>query len=137
MGPKEYYVDGFQVLADRVMIGGVKRKGRKRSVPRVRVGLFMVAASASDVGVTREKRRFGERLKGLGLRPYDLRRTYANMLEAAGIPRTRRMLYMGHGKRDVTDLYEHHEVTAFLGEDAERLERYLAATEKKTLELVK
>jgi len=52
---------------------------------------------------------------------YDLRRTYSNWLESAGVPRTRRRLYLGHGARDVTDFYESHEVTAFLREDAERL----------------
>jgi|SRR6185312_6934212 len=57
--------------------------------------------------------------------PYDLRRTYANWLEAAAVPRTRRRLYLGHGARDVTDLYEAHEVAAFLAEDAARLRRYV------------
>jgi len=47
-------------------------------------------------------------------------------LEAASIPRTRRRIYLGHGAGDVTDLYEAHEVAAFLVEDAERLQRYLA-----------
>jgi integrase len=56
---------------------------------------------------------------------YDLRRTYANWLEAAGIPRTRRRMYLGHGARDVTDLYESHEVKAFLVEDAAKLRRFV------------
>jgi hypothetical protein len=47
------------------------------------------------------------------------------LVGAAQIPRTRRKLYLGHGKQDVTGLYERHEVTAFLVEDAQKLERYL------------
>jgi len=38
----------------------------------------------------------------------DARRTYANLLEAAGIPRTRKRMYVGHGVRDVTEQYERH-----------------------------
>ena len=57
--------------------------------------------------------------------PYDFRRTHSNWMEAAGIPRTRRRLYRGHGPRDVGDLYEDHEVTAFLAEDRDRLLAYL------------
>ncbi len=48
-------------------------------------------------------------------------------LEGAGIPRTRRKLYMGHGKTDVTDLYERHDVERFLAEDGEKLRTYLGA----------
>jgi integrase len=59
--------------------------------------------------------------------PYDLRRTYANWLEAAGVPRTRRMLYMGHGSVDITGRYEWHEVKAFLAEDAEKMKGWLDA----------
>jgi len=61
------------------------------------------------------------------LAPYDLRRTYANWLEGAGIPRTRRRLYMGHGARDVTDLYETHQVLQFLREDAAKLADFIGA----------
>ncbi len=57
--------------------------------------------------------------------PYDLRKTFVNWLEAAGVPRTRRIMYMGHGKRDVTDLYERHDVERFLAEDGERVRKHL------------
>jgi integrase len=57
--------------------------------------------------------------------PYDLRRSYATWLEAAGIPRTRRRLYLGHGARSVTDLYERHQVEAFLAEDGTRLRSFI------------
>jgi hypothetical protein len=50
---------------------------------------------------------------------------------------SRRMLYMGHGKRDVTDLYEKHEVAAFLAGDAEKLKALVGATETPTLTVEK
>ncbi len=46
-------------------------------------------------------------------------------MEAAGIPRTRRRRYRGHGPKDVSDLYEEHEVSAALAEDRDRLFTYL------------
>lgn len=104
----------WDVRADRVHILGTKRKGRVRDVPLVRV----------PASPTMHPRTFANRLRertGAQVAPYDLRRTYANWLEAAGIPRTRRRLYMGHGARDVTDLYEVHEVAAFLHDDADKL----------------
>ena len=66
-----------------------------------------------------------------GVEPYDFRRTYANWLEAAGIPRTRRKLYLGHGASDVTALYELHEVAAFLVEDAAKLSTFLGLSHTK------
>lgn len=138
MGPKEYYVDGFVVLADRVEIRGVKREKRKRVVPRLLPGYYLKIMPSASVSPTREMRRFGERLYALaGIHSYDLRRTYANWLEAAEIPRTRRKMYLGHAGGDVTSLYEQHEVKQFLSDDALKLERYLSSTERKGLEVVK
>lgn len=127
MGPKEWYIDGWDEREDRIIIYGEKRSGRKRIIPAVRTEYFVCAKPVADVGIEREKRRFGERLLATcGVRPYDLRRSYANLLEAAGIPRTRRKAYMGHAGGDVTSLYERHEVDQFLAEDAKRLEAFLA-----------
>lgn len=126
MGPKEWYVDGWKLEGSGVTIYGAKRKSRVRHVPSIRADYFMGAGRVGDVGVEREKRRFGERLLGLGgIRPYDLRRSYANYLEAAGVPRTRRKAYLGHAGGDVTSIYERHEVDAFLTEDARRIEEFL------------
>ena len=70
--------------------------------------------------------------------PYDLRRTYANWLEAAQVPRTRRRLYLGHGNSDVTDLYEWHQIEQFLAEDAAKLRAFLGETgEPRKIEVVK
>lgn len=129
MGPKEYFIDGYEVLSDRVKVGGVKRPGRQRVVPAVRTEYFTRIVPSRTVGAMREMRVFGETLlEKCGIRPYDLRRTYANWMESAGIPRTRRRLYIGHAKKDTTDIYEEHEVTAFLAEDAKRLEAFLGGS---------
>ena len=56
---------------------------------------------------------------------YDLRRSYATWLEAAAIPRTRRKLYLGHGARTVTDLYEWVDVNEFIAGDSLKLSRYV------------
>jgi len=58
------------------------------------------------------------------LRTYDLRRTYSNWMEAAGILRTRRKLYMWHSAGDVTGGYELHEVSAFPAEDGKILRQF-------------
>ena len=68
--------------------------------------------------------------------PYDGRRTYANWLEGAGVPRTRRKLYLGHGQTDVTDLYEWHDVRAFLEEDTAKLSQYITKKQPRRLEAV-
>lgn len=127
MGPTEWYLNGWEERHDRVVVFGEKRKGRARSVPAVRTEYFSRAKPMADCKPLREMRRFGERLYATcGIHTYDLRRSYANFLEAAGITRTRRKLYMGHRSGDVTDIYEQHEVDEFLAPDAEHLEAFLA-----------
>lgn len=119
----EEYWGRWHVKADRIHIAGTKRGGRVRDVP-------LVARPA----VPRVHRRTWEdkfRERTSALTPYDLRRSYANWLESAGIPRTRRKLYMGHGATDVTDLYERHEVAAFLVEDAKKLTDFLGQAHMK------
>lgn len=118
-------------LADRVHIEGTKRGGRRREVPLV------MAPVVSKYGRRKFEDDLRERTRAVQV--YDLRRTFARWMESAGIPRTRRRLYMGHGTADTTDLYEHHEVTAFLAEDALKLRVYLnlSPTESPTMRLEK
>lgn len=124
--PSEYWGQHGQWSAksDHVLIASAKQKHthrRARHVPKLDVlplvkpvcwyGKFReLLAAASD----------GQ------LQPYDLRRTYAHWLEEAGIRDTRIKLYLGHGKRTVTDRYLWHEVRPYLAKDARRLKRYLA-----------
>lgn len=128
MHAKEYW-GRWNVLADRVHVGGTKRSGRVRDVPLVKAPVVPKYNRRKFEDDLRERTR--------AIVVYDLRRTYANWLEAAGIPRTRRKLYMGHGAKDVTDLYEWHEVAAFLMEDGERLRKHLSIpTDPHTIALV-
>ena len=115
MGPKEYW-GRWEVLEDRVVIYGTKRAARMRSVPIA--GNIVCPTRVPDV--------FKRVLRAeTDIQPYDLRRSYATWLEAAGIPRTRRRLYLGHAEKDVTDRYERHDITEFLVGDAQRITRFL------------
>ena len=50
-----------------------------------------------------------------------LRLTFARWMEDAGIPRVRREVYRGHGKRDIGDVYERYEVSDYLKDDAAKM----------------
>lgn len=113
MGLQEYW--GRWAVGDgRVHIEGTKRRGRVRDVPLVRVPAVPMMHRQTF------EKKFRERFSGR-ITPYDLRRTFAHWLEIAGVIRTRRRIYMGHGTGDVTGLYERHEVADYLATDAERL----------------
>ncbi len=45
------------------------------------------------------------------------------------MPRIRRKMYMGHAVADVTELYECHEVEAYLSADATRLREWVELPE--------
>ena len=129
MHAKEYW-GRWNILADRVHIIGTKRAGRIRDVPLVRrpaVPKFNRRKFEDDL---RERTR--------EITVYDLRRTYANWLEEAGIFRTRRKLYLGHAAGDVTDLYERHDVAAYLADDGQKLRDFVVLhTKPHTIRLVK
>jgi integrase len=128
MNPKEYHGE-WSVREDRVHIGGTKRPGRMRDVPVpwpsalwMTDGLYSPSASQK---VYAKAFRAAADAVGLPCTPYDLRRSFANWMEAAGIPRTRRFLYMGHGAKDITDLYERHEVASHLAADGVKLRTWI------------
>ena len=62
---------------------------------------------------------------GGSAKPYDARRTFSHWLEEARVTRTRIKLYMGHTAKDITDLYQRHELAAYLESDADLLREYL------------
>ena len=109
MGLGEYF-GRWTLKADRVVIYGTKRKGRRREVPRF-------GDIAAPRGTREGFQRAWRKVADADRVPYDLRHTFGTWLERMGIPRTRRRLYLGHGAGDVTDLYEKHQVTAYLAED--------------------
>ncbi len=127
MGPGEYW-HLWNVSGDRIHIEGTKRAGRVRDVPLV----------FAPIVPTMHRRTFEDKLRertGRALTPYDLRRTYAHLMEEAGIPRTRRKLYMGHGAGDTTDLYERIEVAEFLAADGAKLRSFVGVVKAAGLRL--
>lgn len=122
----EEYWGEWHVKSDRIHVEGTKRGGRKRDIPLVRRPVVPWIARRTFEDKVRERTR--------DIQVYDLRRTYSHWMEEAGIPRTRRRIYMGHGTKDVTDLYENAEVTRYLVEDAGRLSRFLGLSERESHE---
>lgn len=118
MRPVEYWVTPWELLPDRVRILGGKSRGSFREVPRVGT---LVRAPVARVTFRKAFKRATPQW-----RVYDLRHAYAGLLEAAGVPRARRQMYMGRSARDTQDLYELGEVSEFLAADAARITTYLA-----------
>lgn len=122
MRPNEYWGQWNLNASGGIAIQGTKTKGALRLVPYLSV-VRLPPHSYTVFRKVLNKASDGQ------MSVYDLRRTYANWLEAAGIPRTRRRLYLGHGNSDVSDLYEWHDVQAFLSEDAAKLLAFIAKEE--------
>jgi hypothetical protein len=137
MGPGEFYGE-WKIEGAGLHIDGTKRKARNRDIPLVMPERFTGATGDRALSVEYRSRKFAEALKLASdgtVQPYDLRRTYANWLEAAHVPRTRRQKYLGHAIGDVTDIYESHEVAGHLVADAQLLADFIRAGEKTTLTL--
>ena len=129
MRPAEFWGE-WSIERDQIKIVAAKREGRvDRFVPLL----------GTPAAPTMMPSGFDSALGRLGVKvaPYDGRRSYANWLEAAGIPRTRRKLYLGHGQTDVTDLYEWHEVKAFVAEDRAKLQAYIGQEQRNAVRVMK
>lgn len=117
MGPKEYWGE-WDDCGTHVDVWGTKRQQRERQVPR----LWPIPRP------TMHPRTFADAVAAVSsgaVVAYDLRRTFSHWMEEAKIVRARRRIYMGHGARDVTDLYESHEVEAYLAKDGEAIREYV------------
>ena len=125
MRPGEYwsYKGGpavpWERLLDRIAIHGTKTDAGARAVPDL--GRCKAAPAISRQAFVD---RLARQTSG-AFQPYDLRRTFANWIEQAGLPRSRVMLYLGHAIRNVTDLYTTHEVSQFLRDDAKRVRSWM------------
>jgi integrase len=129
----EYWRDGelgkgpWEVNGDRV---GITGKGDKyRIVP------LILPPAEPTIGYS----RFLVLLKDATdkrVNVHDLRKTYTKWMAEAGIPRARRKLYLGHGKTDVTDLYELNEVGEFLAHDAEKFRAFIGDAPAKVMEVM-
>lgn len=121
MGNREYWVDGFELLEDRVWIHGRKRTGRHRVVPR----WSELELAPPVVGEKAFRRALRKASEGAVL-IYDLRRSFARWCEEAGIIETNRAAYLGHGPRTMTELYTFGQLPGQLEADAAKLRAFLA-----------
>lgn len=131
MGPTEYWGQ-WTVYAHHVHIQGTKRKDRNRMIPKLFPCAIYDGETIPRPAITLSS--FARALNivrvatGIEVAPYDLRRTFGNWLEQAGILRSRRQQYMGHAIADVTERYERHEVTPFLLDDGATVRAWIAAS---------
>jgi hypothetical protein len=123
----EYWARPWHGQRDRVSIHGTKRAGRRRDIPIITV-IERPTCTRRDLSTA---------LTALQLESYDARRAYAHWLEEAGIPRARRKLYLGHGRRDVTDDYEMGELGRYLQEDGRALRAYVSRHSSQPQHLVR
>jgi integrase len=129
MGPAEYW-GRWTLLDDRVHIDGTKRKDRVRDIPRlfpcVALGIHDIAPPAISRASFARALSTVSIATGIACSPYDLRRTFGNWIEQAGIMRSRRKQYLGHALGDVTECYERHEVTRHLVADGAKVREWIA-----------
>lgn len=132
MGPGEYWgtwEEEGEGDERWVHIYGTKRRQRNRLVPRVGpIPRPMVTESAFKSKLRRLKK---------DTRPYDGRRTFANLLQLGKIPRNRRKMYLGHGAKDSTDLYERPEIHDWLMDDGKTLAALVAHLAPRALTVVR
>ncbi len=118
----EYTQEKWRVEGQKIVIKSGKG-GKMRAVPLV---FPPIPAELTASGFRKAMAQLDVRVCA-----YDARRTYANWLESAGVIRSRRKLYLGHGPSDVTDLYEWHQVDQFVVEDAEKLRAFMGTEDRK------
>ena len=119
MMPDEYWGGKWKVGSNFIHIMGTKTDSRNRKVPRICTPQQPTPQSASGFAKALLK------ASGGSAKPYDARRTFSHWLEEARVTRTRIKLYMGHTAKDITDLYQRHELAAYLESDADLLREYL------------
>jgi hypothetical protein len=117
MIPKEYWTDGWEEMPDRIRSHGQKRTGRTRDIPR----WTKVVQPPLGFSTFRKKLRLVTEGRW---RPTDFRRAFARSLEEADIMESHRKCYLGHGARNMTQLYTMGEVSGQLDGDAEKLRAY-------------
>lgn len=131
MGATEYW-GRWRVLLDRVHIEGPKQDARDRDIPKLFPCALFAGEAIPRPAITPTS--FARALTivrvatGIDCAPYDLRRTFARWMESAGIPRSRRKMYMGHAAGDVTEIYERHELTQYLKVDGETMRAWIASS---------
>jgi integrase len=129
MRPEEYWEETvgkkratWSLLEDRVSIQGIKNAAAVRVVPR----LAILTKPGSKVAFSRALRKACVALGLPHVTPYDCRRTYATWLSHAGIPDNRQDAWLGHGPRNMRELYRRPgDLAKYLAEDAAALSAFI------------
>lgn len=120
MMPDEYFGEKFERAAVGLHVQGTKRIGRDRLVP--------APLTPEPVALGYWGFRNALRRSGLGVTPYDARRTFRHLMGLVGLPKARREAYMGHASKDMDSLYD--EVSGdtrdyYLRTDARKLDQVI------------
>jgi integrase len=114
----EYFGDGRWTVVEgppkRYEIRGAKG-GTPRAIPFLVEPFLLTTVTRRTLQDTMTQYARGR------LTCHGLRRAYGRLLERAGIDRSRMKQYLGHGKRDVSDLYVWSEIRPFLAADTQKL----------------
>lgn len=116
-GPEgPYFLDAFDIFADKVKIHGTKTEGRERTIPRLTTPMRKLTEYAA----------FRRAMQALGLRPNDGRHTFKHWVEMCIPEPVRRARYMGHGPKDTDQKYGFQfPIGQYLKEDTERLRAFI------------
>lgn len=140
MRPSEYFSRRWTATPERALISieGTKSAAAKRVVP-----MLGVPYPVCEMSYFEYSKIFRQTQRGmvgamsyaapLSHTLYDCRRSFAIWMEEAGIPRTRRRVYLGHARADVTDLYEERsqkQMNAAIVADGKALTTYLVTAVK-------
>lgn len=113
----EYWGEGWEERTTATAIPTAKKRGKFRLVPR------LGPAIRPAMGERWFRRKLAKAAPGATI--YDARRSYARWMEEAGIIKTNREAYMGHGPRTVGDLYTMGELPGQLEADRAKMRAYI------------
>jgi hypothetical protein len=111
-----------------VTLGNVIRVEGTKTRAAARFTLALPPVVGPVVGEALFRRAFAaatERALGVSLDVYSLRRTFAAWGEDVRLIETRRKAYLGHGKRDVTDVYLQRDVLPYVSRDGAQLRAWI------------
>lgn len=134
MRPAEYWERGDALWETRG--GYIMVKGTKTAAA-VRPTFLLATPSKPFCGeqvFRREFTRVTERVLGVALDVYSLRRTFASLCESAGLVESRWKAYLGHGPKTVTDIYLQTNVLPFVVADQAQVEQFMARERAKITE---
>lgn len=129
--PQEYWSrDGasWDRQVGFLRVRGTKTRAANRVTPAI---VATLAPLTSEQTFRAAFAKATEKALGVALDTYSLRRTFASWCELAQLPESRRKAYLGHGKKDVTDIYLQTDVVPFVGGDAAILTAWIATEREK------